>query len=206
MTSSLSGVVDLLPPVGRSPARPLDTDQEEDFSMVARLVAGIVPGDQQEAADLRTALAWLASTTDVYRREKPATPDPHLVAYVVPVDPRTGRILLGEHVLSGRWLPPGGHVEVGEHPADAARREAREELGVDAAVDGPVFLSVGRTVGAGSHTDVSLWFTFPLIEPVALDPREFRVARWWDPDELPPTVDPAYPRFLAKLTGGILAR
>ena len=145
--------------------------------MVTRLVAGIVPGDEQEAADLRTALAWLASTTDIYRRQKPATPDPHLVSYVVPVEPATGRVVLGDHVLSGRWLPPGGHVEAGEDPAATARREAREELGVDAAVEGPLFLSLGRTVGPGSHTDVSLWFTFPLTGPVELDRREFGAAR-----------------------------
>ncbi|MEE3919135.1 NUDIX domain-containing protein [Micromonospora sp. BRA006-A] len=30
------------------------------------------------------------------------------------------------------WLPSGGHVEPGEHPADTVRRELREELGVAA--------------------------------------------------------------------------
>ena len=40
-----------------------------------------------------------------------------------------GRILLVKHV-EGRWMLPGGAVEPGEGPADAARRECLEEAGV----------------------------------------------------------------------------
>jgi 8-oxo-dGTP pyrophosphatase MutT (NUDIX family) len=41
-----------------------------------------------------------------------------------------GRILLVRHV-EGRWQLPGGGVDPGETPAGAARRECREELGVE---------------------------------------------------------------------------
>lgn len=40
-----------------------------------------------------------------------------------------GRILLVRHV-EGRWQLPGGAVDPGEGPGEAARRECREELGV----------------------------------------------------------------------------
>jgi 8-oxo-dGTP diphosphatase len=96
--------------------------------VVAQLVAGVSPGDDREAEDIRSTLAWMQRTDDVFRREKPATPDRHLVSYVVPVDPDTGHLLLGEHLNAALWLPPGGHVEVDEHPATTARREAAEEL------------------------------------------------------------------------------
>jgi 8-oxo-dGTP pyrophosphatase MutT (NUDIX family) len=33
--------------------------------------------------------------------------------------------------LAGRWLPPGGHVDPGETPEQAAVREVREETGQD---------------------------------------------------------------------------
>ncbi len=41
-----------------------------------------------------------------------------------------GRVLLGRHAEHGKWLLPGGAVEPGETPADAAVREMREETGL----------------------------------------------------------------------------
>ena len=45
----------------------------------------------------------------------------------------TGRVLLvlrSHEPQSGRWSIPGGHVEPGETPAEAAAREALEETGL----------------------------------------------------------------------------
>jgi ADP-ribose pyrophosphatase YjhB (NUDIX family) len=49
---------------------------------------------------------------------------------VLPVDP-AGRVLLVRHFGhdDDRWAVLGGAVDVGESPADAAIREAREEIG-----------------------------------------------------------------------------
>lgn len=41
-----------------------------------------------------------------------------------------GQVLLHEHRRLGVWLPPGGHVERGELPDEAAVREVHEEAGV----------------------------------------------------------------------------
>jgi ADP-ribose pyrophosphatase YjhB (NUDIX family) len=41
-----------------------------------------------------------------------------------------GRVLLHFHPKIGLWLPPGGHIEHGELPDDAAVREVLEETGV----------------------------------------------------------------------------
>lgn len=54
---------------------------------------------------------------------------------VLPRDP-DGRLLLVRHTDSGRWATIGGMVEPDESPQEAARREAREEAGVDVRLDG----------------------------------------------------------------------
>lgn len=170
------------------------------------LVSSIVPGDEPESRDRADTLAWLRGTDDVFRREKPATPPRHLVSYVTPIDPAGGALLLVAHRNAGLWLPPGGHVEPDEHPADTARRELDEELGVAGAAARPVFLTVTRTVGVDAgHTDVSLWFPAAVGRDAALRPdaAEFAEVRWWSRAELaaagPAGFDPHLSRFLAKV-------
>lgn len=40
-------------------------------------------------------------------------------------------VLLRKHDKSGTWLPPGGHIELDEEPAEAALREVKEEVGME---------------------------------------------------------------------------
>lgn len=47
------------------------------------------------------------------------------------------RVLLHRHRKLGIWLPPGGHVEPGELPDDAATREVMEEAGIAVELVGP---------------------------------------------------------------------
>lgn len=60
----------------------------------------------------------------------------HLTASMVIIDPATSRVLLVHHNATGLWLFPGGHVDDGETPAEAAVREVREETGVRASLVG----------------------------------------------------------------------
>lgn len=55
----------------------------------------------------------------------------HSTATAIPFSPE-GRILMLHHRKLGVWLFPGGHVEQGELPDEAALREIREETGVRA--------------------------------------------------------------------------
>jgi 8-oxo-dGTP diphosphatase len=77
-------------------------------------------------------LERLKVTPDIYRRQKPATPAKHLVSYAVLIDPHDMAMFLVDHRRAGLCLPPGGHVEQGEDPADTGRREVMEELSIRA--------------------------------------------------------------------------
>jgi len=182
----------------------------ESVAVVHDLVSRFSPVDELGAEHRASALAWLASTDDVFRRVKPASPPQHLVSYVVPVA-ADGRILLVDHVNAGLWLPPGGHVEVDEDPALTARREIQEELGLgDAGLSrSPIFLTITRTVGQDhGHRDVSLWYVLACTgdEELRPDAGEFHAVRWWTRDELAVAdlgrFDPHLFRFLAALDRG----
>jgi 8-oxo-dGTP diphosphatase len=59
-----------------------------------------------------------------------------------------GRILVVRTTYLGRdWMLPGGRVERGERPHDAAVRETREETGIDARVERLVAVDVSHRDG-----------------------------------------------------------
>ncbi|MFG1936735.1 NUDIX hydrolase [Micromonospora tulbaghiae] len=179
---------------------------------IRALVDELTPGDEQEARHREAALAWLAGTEDIFRRARPRTPSPHLVAYFLLRDAADGAVLLVDHRLAGMWLPSGGHVEPGEHPADTVRRELREELGVAAVFappfgERPAFLTVTETVGPPEqrHTDVSLWYVLSAHrgQRFTPDPVEFAGIRWWTAAEVAGApagrIEPHLGRMLTKL-------
>lgn len=83
--------------------------------------------------------------------------------------------------LAGGWEFPGGKVEPGETPRDAAVREAREELGVR--------VRLGRQVGVpwplgGSYVMHLFWAVARPGEPAPAALEDHSALRWLVPDEL----------------------
>src|SRR5215469_18067020 len=54
----------------------------------------------------------------------------HYVATSYVYDRNTDSFLLIMHKKSGKWQPPGGHLDKGEEPHKGALRELREEIGI----------------------------------------------------------------------------
>ena len=90
----------------------------------------------------------------------------HVTGSAIVVGPR-GVVLL-RHKRLGLWLQPGGHIDPGETPWDAALREAQEETGLEVSfgdVDDAGHARVWRTstcttAGAGTPTSTcATWST-----------------------------------------------
>lgn len=50
----------------------------------------------------------------------------------------TDAVLLRMHEKYGKWIQPGGHVELDEDPNEAVIREAKEETGIDIVLVGTI--------------------------------------------------------------------
>jgi 8-oxo-dGTP diphosphatase len=167
-------------------------------------VASIKPLDELEVIHRTDALAWIDSGAPLCRTAKPATPPKHLVSYFAVGE--GNHILLVDHKSAQLWLPPGGHVEPGEHPRDTVVRELKEELGLVAAHDiaEPLMVTCTTTVGlTAGHVDVSLWYVVSADkrESIQFDEQEFAGVKWFRfSDLLLHRSDPHLGRFVAKLT------
>jgi ADP-ribose pyrophosphatase YjhB (NUDIX family) len=110
-----------------------------------------------------------------------------------------GRVLLLFHPKIAIWLPPGGHIEEGELPDEAAVREVLEETGVrvrlvgDRGVDVAYPRQLVRPAGiqlediAPGHQHIDLvYFAVPVDDDCAVSREcaERDRAGWYGPDEL----------------------
>jgi 8-oxo-dGTP diphosphatase len=82
----------------------------------------------------------------------------------------------------GRWELPGGFVEHGEHPADAARREIVEELGVPVRLTGVLGVYLDQYLDEISQV---LTFVGTIDGAPVPDPSEVSEVRWFSTDEFP---------------------
>ena len=122
------------------------------------------------------------------RRWCPACPfvhylDPKL-AVVVLVEDRRGRLLYMQRdhePQNGAWAWPAGFVDAGEDVREAARREVREETGIEIQLTG----LLGIWSGGGDPVVLIAWRAQPAGGRLAPGP-EARNAAWLSPDQIPP--------------------
>jgi len=117
---------------------------------------------------------------------------------------KDGLILLakrkGKHG-SGMWGSVGGHVEFGESPQEAVKREAKEELGIE--IGNIKFAMCMNMIREGKHyLDVS--FTAEIIsgEPQIQEPDKMESIGWYPLDNLPSPLFPPVEAVLKSLKTG----
>ncbi|MES2252865.1 MAG: NUDIX hydrolase [Pseudomonadota bacterium] len=181
--------------------------QKNIIDQIRTLITNITPFDALEQEHINDTLAWIESGAPLFRIKKPDVPNKHLVSYFVVFDENASKILLVDHKNAMKWLPSGGHVDIDEHPIDAARRECMEELNLEADFwrEAPLFLTSTFTTGQMTHHfDVSLWYVVKGDHRVIYeyDTREFHGIKWFGFDEIPyDNADPHMGRFINKLKG-----
>ena len=105
------------------------------------------------------------------------------------------RVLLFKHVFwtAARWGLPGGGIEPGEDPAEAVRREVREECGLEIEIVRQLVPSPPRTTHflcrlreAGGSASALQRLSFEIL-----------AAEWFLPEQLPDDVLPSHERAIA---------
>jgi 8-oxo-dGTP pyrophosphatase MutT (NUDIX family) len=148
-----------------------------------------VPADGREAraqARMAVDLATLASPLD-----QRAGPE-HVTGSAVVVG-RRGTVL-HMHKRLHRWLQPGGHLEPGEGPWDAALRESQEETGLVLShpEEGPRLIHVDVHDAANGHTHLDLRYLLLASDGDPAPPAgESPEARWFGWEEATAVADEA---------------
>ena len=154
--------------------------EDELLRQVLADVAARRPVDEREQVSIERF------ATEVARLEHPFDEhaDPvHITASALIVGSRG--IVLHRHKRLGIWVQPGGHIDPGEAPWDAARREAAEETGLPVSwpagqAGDPPLAHVDAHDGPRGHRHLDLRYVVH-AEPVepAPGPDESQDVRWF---------------------------
>lgn len=128
------------------------------------------PVDEREERSVRKFIEFIGALDDPGTATDEERGPVHVTASAIVVSDAGDKVALHLHKRLGIWLQPGGHIEPGETVAEAALREAHEEIGVPVRHhrDGGLFVHVDVHPGPRGHTHHDLRF---LVRAAEVEPR-----------------------------------
>lgn len=122
---------------------------------------------------------------------------------------RDGKILLGRRFntgyADGQYQMPSGHIEGGEYPADAAIREAKEEVGVDISLDDLEYVHTSYRITKDDKDYIDFFFKTSkwVGEPINKEPHRCDELIWAPIDDLPQNIVPIVKKVLGLIKEGV---
>ncbi len=117
---------------------------------------------------------------------------------------KKGKVLLGKRKGShgaGEYAFPGGHLEFGESYLDCARREVREETGIEIKNIKFLHLSNIKKYGGKHYAHIGLVADWKRGIPIVLEPEKCEIWGWYELGNLPkPLFEACKQSFLAYKT------
>jgi len=115
----------------------------------------------------------------------PDNPTSHICSFFLPVHLPSKSMYLVHHKKAKDWIPPGGHIEKGEHPVQTVKREFNEELGITLTNQKIELFALSikdvYSPNRACKTHYDLWYAvyFNDIVPFQYDREEFFDANWF---------------------------
>jgi 8-oxo-dGTP pyrophosphatase MutT (NUDIX family) len=165
---------------------------------VVAAVSALPPVDVQERRDIERFVAEVCRLSAPFDRHA----DPiHVTGSGFVVGER-GIVLL-RHLKIGTWLQPGGHLDPGETPWEAARREVVEETGIAVGyldeLPELAHVSVHDVPDGHTHLDLRYLFDGPAMDP-APPAGESQDVHWFAWPEAIATAEPSLSGILRHLS------